>query len=315
MIPIISVVVSVYRNTYLKPCIDSILQQSFQDFELLLVEDGSPDNSGSICDEYAAKDNRIRVIHKQNEGSNRTRCRGVQEAKGEWIVFCDDDDTMPQDALESLYAKHQNTELVIGFLNKPEHPVGAITLDQSRASSITSKLFSSSPCAKLYHHSLLTPNVFDIPKEINYGEDMIMNIRIIFSLSRPPKICNKQVYNYRINTSSVSHTKRSSLKYEIAFDKARKNSIPNDLLPNYMPEIIKSKINGIAEVAYAEPQVMARDEHQYIKKIKLEVKQYKYHTSLREWLLINVRKAWMLKIIAFCILVKTSLCYRLGISH
>ena len=82
-----------------------------------------------------------------------------------------------------------------------------------------------------------------------------------------------------------------------------------------MREIIKSKINGITGVAYTEPQVIARDEHQYIKKIKLEVKQYKYHTSLREWLLINVRKAWMLKFIAFCILVKTSLCYRLGISH
>ncbi len=77
MNPIITVVVPVYKNSYLRECIESVLNQSFRDFELLLVEDGSPDNSGAICDEYAAKDSRIRVIHKQNEGINKTRNRGA----------------------------------------------------------------------------------------------------------------------------------------------------------------------------------------------------------------------------------------------
>lgn len=81
MNPIITVVVPVYKNSYLRECIESVLNQSFRDFELLLVEDGSPDNSGAICDEYAAKDSRIRVIHKQNEGIIKTRNRGGRKPK------------------------------------------------------------------------------------------------------------------------------------------------------------------------------------------------------------------------------------------
>lgn len=103
--PKISVVVPVYGGEkYLGTCIDSILGQTFKDFELLLLDDGSPDRSGEICDEYARKDGRVRVIHKKNEGINATRRRGVHETAGEWVAFCDDDDTMEPDALESMYA-------------------------------------------------------------------------------------------------------------------------------------------------------------------------------------------------------------------
>ena len=94
--PKISVVVPVYNGEkYLGQCVDGILAQSFRDFELILLDDGSPDGSGAICDRYAEKDSRIRVIHKPNEGINRTRWRGVQEARAEWVTFSDDDDTMP----------------------------------------------------------------------------------------------------------------------------------------------------------------------------------------------------------------------------
>lgn len=104
-IPKISVIVPVFKGEeYLGACLDSILAQSFRDFELIVLDDGSPDHSGDICDEYARRDNRIRVIHKQNEGINRTRLRGVREARAEWVTFSDDDDTMEPDALEKLYA-------------------------------------------------------------------------------------------------------------------------------------------------------------------------------------------------------------------
>ena len=99
MNPQISVIVPVYNGEcYLHECIDSILNQSFTDFELILLDDGSSDKSGKICDEYAEKDQRIRVIHKDNEGINATRRRGVNEAKGIWVNFCDNDDSLPVDA-------------------------------------------------------------------------------------------------------------------------------------------------------------------------------------------------------------------------
>lgn len=89
----ISVIVPVYNSAlYLRECVDSILQQSFDDFELLLVDDGSSDGSSNICDEYAVLDNRVKVFHKKNEGVSIARNVGLDSACGEWIVFADSDD-------------------------------------------------------------------------------------------------------------------------------------------------------------------------------------------------------------------------------
>ena len=91
--PKISVIVPVYKaEKYLQKCVDSILGQTFRDFELLLIDDGSPDGSGAICDEYAKKDSRVRVFHKENGGVSSARNKGIDEAKGEWISFLDADD-------------------------------------------------------------------------------------------------------------------------------------------------------------------------------------------------------------------------------
>lgn len=91
--PKISVIVPVYNaEKYLHRCIDSILAQTFTDFELLLIDDGSKDHSGSICDEYAKKDSRVRVFHKENGGVSSARNVGLDNAEGVWITFCDSDD-------------------------------------------------------------------------------------------------------------------------------------------------------------------------------------------------------------------------------
>ena len=91
--PKISIIVPVYKvEKFLPKCIDSILSQTFTDFELILVDDGSPDNCGKICDEYAHKDDRVVVVHKLNEGVSIARNKGLDVAKGEYILFCDSDD-------------------------------------------------------------------------------------------------------------------------------------------------------------------------------------------------------------------------------
>ena len=102
--PIISVVVPVYKvEKYLCRCVDSILAQTFTDFELILVDDGSPDNSGAMCDDYAAKDSRVRVIHKENGGLSDARNAGIEAAKGECLFFIDSDDMIHTDTLRILY--------------------------------------------------------------------------------------------------------------------------------------------------------------------------------------------------------------------
>lgn len=99
----ISVIVPVYKvEPYLRQCIDSILAQTYTDFELILVDDGSPDNCGAICDEYAEKDNRVVVIHQQNAGVSAARNAGIDIAKGEYLSFVDSDDMIAETYLEKL---------------------------------------------------------------------------------------------------------------------------------------------------------------------------------------------------------------------
>ncbi len=118
--PGVSIIVPVYNvERYLPRCIDSILLQSFIDFELILVDDGSPDRCGIICDEYAIKDDRIRVIHQENAKTSAARNTGLDVAQGEWIAFVDADDWIHKDYLKILLTGAlDDTDIVIcGFLN------------------------------------------------------------------------------------------------------------------------------------------------------------------------------------------------------
>lgn len=100
----ISIIVPVYNvEKYLNKCVDSILNQTFKDFELILVDDGSPDNSGVICDQYAKEDTRVRVIHKENGGLSSARNAGIEVAQGKFLGFVDSDDYIAEDMYELLY--------------------------------------------------------------------------------------------------------------------------------------------------------------------------------------------------------------------
>lgn len=114
-LPRISVIVPVYNvEKYLRRCVDSILSQSQQDFELLLIDDGSKDESGDICDEYAAKDLRIKVFHKTNGGVSSARNLGLDNAQGEWVAFVDADDDVEEEYL-SIREQFDDSDVV----NKP----------------------------------------------------------------------------------------------------------------------------------------------------------------------------------------------------
>lgn len=111
--PKISVIVPVYNAEHFLPrCIDSILAQTFTDFELLLIDDGCKDNSGKICDEYAEKDKRVKVFHKDNGGVSSARNLGLDKANGEWICFCDSDDWIKRDFLSTFYVLMSNGDLL-----------------------------------------------------------------------------------------------------------------------------------------------------------------------------------------------------------
>ena len=113
--PSISIIIPIFRvENFLTRCLDSVLAQTYTDFELLLIDDGSPDNSGKICDEYAKKDKRIKVFHKKNEGVSVARNVGLDNARGKYVAFIDSDDWVEVDYLSCLYttAEDQCADIV-----------------------------------------------------------------------------------------------------------------------------------------------------------------------------------------------------------
>ena len=111
----VSCIIPVYNTEkYLPRCIESVLAQTFVDWEMLLIDEGSTDASGSICDEYAAKDERIRVFHKENGGISSARNVGLNYAQGEWIFFVDSDDSLPKTSLESLLSRSSDANIIVG---------------------------------------------------------------------------------------------------------------------------------------------------------------------------------------------------------
>lgn len=136
--PTISVIVPVYNaQKHIHRCVDSILAQTFTDFELILVDDGSPDNCGAICDEYAAKDSRIRVIHQENQGQAAARNHAVAVACGEWVCFVDSDDMIHPQMLEHLYRAAQ------------EPNVGISVCGATEAEAVPANFTAELPCS--YH--------------------------------------------------------------------------------------------------------------------------------------------------------------------
>ena len=206
--PKVSIIVPVYKaESYLHRCVDSILAQTFTDFELLLIDDGSPDKSGEICDEYAKKDSRIRVIHKENGGVSSARQRGQEEACGEYTIHVDPDDWVELTMLEDLYrnAKDDNADMVIcDYYTNEESLQKYIKQEPTKLDNnvVLRELFQQlhgSCWNKLVRRACYIGKV-NFPKGINCCEDLIWCIQV---LKCKPKISyvNKAYYHYMITTT------------------------------------------------------------------------------------------------------------------
>ena len=118
--PKISIIIPVYKTeAFLHRCVESLLEQTFQNFEILLIDDGSPDKSGVICDEYAKIDNRVQVFHKENGGVSSARNLGLDKARGEWVIFVDSDDYVSHNYLETINNDiNKNIDIIFYSYNK-----------------------------------------------------------------------------------------------------------------------------------------------------------------------------------------------------
>lgn len=213
--PLISVIVPVYKaENYIHKCVDSLLSQSFKDFEVILVDDGSPDNSGKICDEYALMDDRVNVIHKNNGGVSSARQCGLDNAIGDYIIHADPDDWVEPDMLEGLYSKalEDDSDMVICdyFMNKGEEQIYVeqnmpVNDPESLIKGFLSGTIHGSCWNKLIKRICFIDNNITFPKEFNLCEDLYVNTLVASKIKKIAYL-PKAYYHYAIGINSNSYT-------------------------------------------------------------------------------------------------------------
>ncbi len=207
----ISIIVPVYKvEKYIRRCIDSIINQTYTNIEIILVDDGSPDNCGRICDEYAAKDSRIKVIHKSNGGLSDARNHGIDMATGEWLMFIDSDDWIHPHTTEKLYnaaTKNNVNVSICGFfetnceLKAVDNATEAETYTPKEL-YLTKHIIATVAWGKLYRK-----NCFDnirYPKG-KIHEDEYVTYRILFAEDKIAFI-DQPYYAYFTNPEGITKT-------------------------------------------------------------------------------------------------------------
>lgn len=221
---LISVIIPVYNNEqYLSRCIDSVINQTYKNLEIILVDDGSTDNSGKICDEYALKDNRIKVIHKENGGVSSARNVGLDIAKGEYIGFVDSDDYIEKDMYEFLYNLILNNNVDISCCNKFDFNNNKYLPDRSFPKEgllslneiLQDKAFGLHIVIKLFDKNLIKNIRFN--ENLTIGEDLLFCFDII-KRSKKTIFKNTAKYYYFNNTNSVIRKKVFKKQYLSVID-------------------------------------------------------------------------------------------------
>ncbi len=252
--PLISVIVPVYNaeNT-LKYCINSILNQTFGDFELLLVDDGSKDKSAEICDAFAEKDNRITVIHKENGGVSSARNEGIKKASGKYICFVDSDDSVVPEYLNELCKPMLDgfSFAICGFnyvdskgIEQPTVFDGSdsyTTIGKNTLYKLTSPPFISQPWNKIFKKSILDKYNITMPENLSLGEDMVFNFHYIDKIiDEKFFIINKPLYNYYTGSAASLLNKYRSDLLEI-------NTVLNKTILEY---IENWNLNNVSETSF-----------------------------------------------------------------
>lgn len=208
--PLLSVVIPVYNaQRYVGAMIDSVLTQTFKEFELIVVNDGSKDDSLDVLNSYAEKDGRIVVINQRNQGPSAARNAGIEKARGDYIMFLDADDDIEEDYFQSMLSNIGGVDLVIAglrmvyinnererlFLPKEDRQYESVDMHRYIISSAGEDGIVYSPWNKLYRRSIIATNKVRFDISLKNGEDLVFNI-IYLSHCRAIKACRIAKYLY-----------------------------------------------------------------------------------------------------------------------
>lgn len=231
--PLVSIIIPVYNvRDFLPACIDSILHQSYQDFECILIDDGSTDDSGIICDEYARKDIRFRVFHKENGGVSSARNIGIENAHGDWLYFVDADDLLLENCLQTLYdCSTENIDLLsAGFVkvdknNYQETPINSLFTKEMSKSLMLDELYYSKDFEyngyvwnKFFRSSIIVENQIRFSENIYFNEDRLFIVGYVCAMPGVCKYMTTPIYTYyNRNDGAMASLNKPNPKYETDF--------------------------------------------------------------------------------------------------
>lgn len=255
--PKISVIVPIYKvEKFLNKCVDSILAQSFSDFELWLVDDGSPDDCGKICDQYAHGDNRVKVIHKKNGGLSDARNAALDVMQGEYVFFVDSDDWIDKDTLESMYVALQRTgaqiatgNMVSVYEDGSEKELYSPTNEEKvlKGEELLTTLLRPNACNRLYKAELFQDLRYPVGR---LYEDVFVYHKILDQIDSMVLI-GKNTYYYLVRNGSIMNSEYNIHFTDIVdalYDRAKwLDSIGKEKLGNETRLFIYSQV----AVAYA----------------------------------------------------------------
>lgn len=288
----ISVVIPCYKvEKLLERCVESILKQTFDAFELILVDDGSPDQTGVVADKIALRDARIKVIHQENGGVMAARHAGAKAASGDWVCFVDSDDALPKDALQNLYAgtkAREIVEMVVGFRDgvKIKTFDATYSLEDYRYDTIARRNLHVAVYGRLYRRKLFTDFMFDIPRNVLKGEDWLFNVRYAFAMQHKPVVVEKCVYHYII-TSGGLHTSEETPESLINYDLLRLASIPQQCQQQYISAIMEARFILLLDWTFANLFSVRWQSNAFVTYLKEKIKEAGYTLTLQQKMLLS----------------------------
>lgn len=289
---VISVVIPCYKvERLLERCVESVLKQTFNAFELILVDDGSPDQTGVITDRMALRDARIKVIHQENGGVMAARYAGAKAASGDWVCFVDSDDALPNDALQNLYAgtrARDTVEMVVGFRDgvKIKRFDETYSLEDYRYDTIARRSLHVAVYGRLYRRELFTDFMFDIPRNVLKGEDWLFNVRYAFAMQHKPVVVEKCVYHYIITDGGL-HTSEETPESLINYDLLRLASIPKQYQQQYMSAIMEARFIPLLEWTFSNLFSIGWQSNPYVTYLKERIKETGYTVTRQQKMLLS----------------------------
>lgn len=275
----ISIIVPVYNTEkYLNKCIESIISQTYKDLEIILIDDGSTDNSGNICDKYKASDSRIHVIHQENKGLSVARNTGIDYAHGEYITFIDSDDYIEFDTFEDVnYAIQKFNPDLIFFREKSVNEIGQTIyingsepsgeikqITKKNAEDLIIKELINGMCDKVYRAEIVKSIRFHEGKM--YGEDYMYNLVALTKVEKVAYI-DRIKYSYVSNSNSVTHKKFNKNSFDQVFFKDEIQQYISVNFPEY--DILGKKQSFLARLRIMRPIYYEKLQRDYNNEILL----------------------------------------------